>query len=1119
MSRLMITSFKLLGIAGLLSAGLLFSARAQQPAGATGETLPPGSKLVKIEADPPGIDLQHPFDYVQLVLKGHLDNGDVVDVTRQAKLVQGNELVTVSDRGLVRPTKDGKATLTFAVLGHNALVPVTVSHQKTKHDVSFVKDVMPVLSKVGCNAGTCHGAAQGRNGFQLSLRGYDPVFDHRALTDDVQGRRFNRAAPDKSLMLMKPAGEVPHVGGVLTKPGEPYYELIRLWIAEGVKLDLKAPRVQSIAILPGSITVPLPGMKQQMRVVATYSDGVKRDVSAEAFVESSNIEIATVDKQGLVTVLRRGETAIMARYEGNYTAATLVVMGDRSGFAWKDVPENNYVDRLVYDKLKQVKVLPSQLCSDEEFIRRIYLDLTGLPPEPDQLRAFLADLRPQREKRDDLVDQLIGSPEFIEHWTNKWADLLQVNTKFLGGKGADAFRKWIKLAIADNMPYNQFVYTILTASGSNVENPPAAYFKILYDPASAMENTTHLFLAVRFNCNKCHDHPFERWTQNQYYTMSAFFAQIGHEEDPKYKGQKIGGSAVEGARPLVEIIKDKTTGEVKNERTGQNAQANFPFTIKDMPSDKESRRLQLAKWITSKDNPYFAKSYVNRIWSYLLGVGLIEPVDDIRAGNPPTNPKLLEKLTEEFMGSGYNVRALMRTICKSRTYQHSVETNKWNRDDNVNYSHALARRLPAEVLYDTIFKVTGSTSKLPGLPAGARAAQLLDPSTPVPGGFLEQFGKPARESSCECERSNAMLLGPVLNLVNGPVLSGVLNDPSNRISKLVAREKDDAKVIEELFLAILCRPPTASDLKACLAIFQNNGPDYQKLLAEHARRVQVLKDYEAELPAKQAAWEADQRKTTKWTVLDFDDARSMAGTLLTKQGDLSILASDKNPTPETYVLTVKAPAAGITGYRLEVLADPSLPGKGPGRAANGNFVLNEFKVFYSPDGDPKKFKEIKLTNAKATFSQEGFTIGQAIDGNPDSGWAIVPQLGKDQTAVFEGRTKGGTEGGVYKFEMLQKFNSKLHNVGKFRISVSTQKPPLYLQVLPENIAKIVNAPVEARQPAEQQELAKYYRSLDQELRRLEHLVAELQVPLDARAMAAQDVAWALMNTEAFLFNH
>jgi hypothetical protein len=1119
MTQRFLSSLKLLALALLLGGAFAVSSRAQDNPN-SGEKLPPGAKVVRIEAEPPSIVLQSPFAYTQLLLRGHLDNGDVVDLTRLAKTTKVAQAAAVSERGLVRPKLDGEGTFDFTFDGKTVSVPVKVSGQKEKYSVSFVKDVMPVLSKVGCNAGTCHGSAQGKNGFQLSLRGYDPLFDHRSLTDDYQARRFNRAAPDKSLMLMKPAGEVPHVGGAVMRPGEPYYDLVRLWIAEGVKLDLNTPRVKSLEIVPGNFVIPLPGMKHQVRVIAGYTDGTKRDVSAEAFVSSSNIEIATVDKEGLVTAVRRGEVAVMARYEGSYTAATLVVMGDRSGFAWKAVPENNYIDALVYEKLKQVKVLPSELCTDAEFVRRIYLDITGLPPELEQVKAFLSDERPTKEKRDALVDQLIGNPDYVEHWTNKWSDLLQCNTKFLGGKGAQVFRDWIKQAVADNMPHNKFAFELLTASGSNLESPAAAYFKVLRDPSAAMENTTHLFMAVRFNCNKCHDHPFERWTQDQYYQLASFFAQIERQEDPKYKGQKIGGSAVEGARPLVEIIKDKTTGDVTQIRTGEIAKPKFPFPLKDQVSDKLARRQQIAHWITSAENPYFAKSQVNRIWSYLLGVGLIEPVDDIRAGNPPTNPKLLEKLTDEFVKSGFNTRELMRVICKSRTYQHSLKTNKWNKDDDVNYSHALAKRLSAEMLYDAIHKVTGSLSKLPGLPPGARAAQLLDPSAPIPGSFLDQFGKPARESACECERSNAMLLGPILNLINGPVLADALRDPNNRIAKLCAQEKDDAKVVHELFLAILCRPPSAEEMNKCLAEFHNNKDDYAKLLKEHAQRVAALKEYEAALDKKQVAWEATAKDNPVWLTLEPDEVKSTGGATLIKQPDHSVLATGTNPSPETYIITVKTNLTGISAYRLEVLADPSLPGKGPGRAPNGNFVLSEFKVYFSEDGDPKKYKQVKLINPKATFSQEGFGVNQAIDDNPGTGWAIAPQFGKTQMAAFEARIRvGNTSGGVLKFELQQFFNGKEHNIGKFRLSASTQKPPVPVQGLPENIVKILNTPAEKRTKEQQQAVTAYYRATDKELAQLQRAIADLVIPPDSRTMAAQDVAWALINSPAFLFNH
>jgi hypothetical protein len=1081
------------------------------------EVMPPNAKVVKVEVRPERVELKTPFEYRQLLVTGILESGERVDLTRQAKFDVPGGLAKVSTAGQVRPVGDGQGEIKFSAGGRSGTLAVAVTGQKAKYEVSFVKDVMPTLSRMGCNAGTCHGSAQGKNGFQLSLRGYDPVFDHRALVDDIGGRRFNRAAPDRSLMLLKPVGVVPHVGGVLTQPGEPYYELLRTWISEGVKLDTTAARVAKIEVYPPSTVIPLPGMKQQMTVTATFTDGTKRDVSAEAFLSSSNTEVATIDRQGVVAAVRRGETAVLARYEGNYAAATLIIMGDRGAFAWKETPEFNWVDTLVYDKLKSVKILPSDVCSDADFLRRIYLDLTGVPPEPELVRTFLDDARPSRVKREAMVDLLVGSPEFVEYWTNRWSDLLQVNRKFLGVEGAEAFRKWIKNAVAKDMPYDQFCYQLLTGAGSNLQNPPASYVKILREPAAAMENTTHLFLGVRFNCNKCHDHPFERWTQNQYYELSSYFAQVKFKEDPSRKGQKTEGTAVRGPLPLVEIVEDTDSGDVKNERTGQNAAVKFPYEYPNMPREGKTRREQLAKWITSKNNPYFARSYVNRVWSYLLGVGLIEPVDDIRAGNPPTNPALLDRLTQEFVRSNFNVQELIRTICKSRTYQHSVVTNAWNKDDDVNYSHALARRLPAEVLYDSIHQATGAKSRLPG---GVRAVALLDPGIKAPGGFFELFGRPPRESACECERSSGVQLGPVLNLITGEVLNEALRDPSNRIARIVAANKDDTQVVKDLYVAVLCRQPTAKELEIGLEALRNNDEEFAKLIAQRKQREAELAKYEAQVPALAAAWEQGIARTPVWEVLQPSDMKSAAGATFSKQEDGSIMVAGPNNTPETYTITYETQLTGITGIRLEALSDKALPAKGPGRASNGNFVLNEFKIEATKPGDDEKPKKIKLTRPQADFSQADFPIANAIDGNPDSGWAIAPQFGKKHVAVFEAQTAFGfPEGTTITVTMLQK-SVKEHNIGKFRISATTTRPPVLLKgQVPEQITKILDIPADQRSPEQKATVMAHYRSIDQELARLQRRVNDYVVPADPRTMGAQDLAWALINSPAFLFNH
>jgi hypothetical protein len=1092
--------------------------------------LPPGAKVTKLTAFPDSIELTGPYAYRQLVVTAHLDDGSTVDVTRASDVSPPCKVARVSKTGLVRPTKDGESDIEYEVGGKTLSIPVKVNGLKADKPVSFVSDVQPVLSKLGCNAGTCHGAAQGKNGFKLSLRGYDPVLDHRALTDDLEGRRFNRAAPERSLMLMKPAGAVPHAGGVLTNPGEPSYEMLKAWIAQGAKGDVETPKVKSIDVYPKNPTLGRVGQTQQFEVIATYHDGSTRDVSAEAFLDSSNTEIATVDKAGLATTLRRGEATILVRYDGAYAASTVIVTGDRTGFAWEDRPVFNWIDELVDKKLKAVKIQPSQLSDDAEFLRRVYLDLTGLPPTSDEVRAFLSDTTPTQQKRDAVVDKLVGSDAYVDHWTNKWADMLQVNRKFLGDQGAAALRKWIREAVASNMPYDKFAYEVLTASGSNVATPPAAYYKVLRTPDAAMENTTQLFLAVRFNCNKCHDHPFERWTQDQYYQLAAFFARVDRKEDPKFKGQKLGGTAVEKPVPLVELISDGSAGEVKHDRTGKVTAPEFPFPVPELPKDESPRRVQVGKWVTSARNPYFAKSYANRVWSYLTGVGVIEPVDDIRAGNPPTNPELLDRLTNEFVASGFDVQKLVKTICKSRTYQLAVATNRWNKDDDLNYSHALARRLPAEVLYDAVHKTTGAVSKLPGLPPGARAAQLVDSNVELPGGFLDLLGKPVRESPCECERSSGMMLGPVLAMVSGPVIGDAIQDGQNKIARFTLKEKNDAKVVEEIYLSVLNRKPTEAELKAGVAALEAAGPDHAALEADYAKKKAAYDTYSQDLDAKEAKYETRLRtqRATNWTVLEPKSASSKAGatpaaatkdgSTLAVQADHSILVSGKLETVDIYTVTaeVKFPET-VTAVRLEALSDTKLPAKGPGRAPNGNFVLNEFKVTAKPSAGDVKPKALKLVKPQATVEQDGFPAANAVDNNPATGWAIANGVGTSQAAAFE--IQGGVDakdGVLLTFTLDQRYGSG-HNLGKFRLSVTTEKKVQLVSPVSPAQMRLLNTIPEARTETEKTDLRNKYLAQDAEYQRL--LADYKKVPpTDPRVLGAQDLVWALINSPAFLFN-
>ncbi|MFO0896856.1 MAG: DUF1549 and DUF1553 domain-containing protein [Pirellulales bacterium] len=1074
------------------------------------EALPPGLNVVSLECTPQKIELGNEYDYRQVLVTGVTDAGERVDLTRLAKFAAPAELAAVSPRGQVRPKGDGAGQLEVSYGGQTLTVPVEVKGQNEPYHVSYVTDVGPALSKLGCNAGTCHGSAKGQRGFKLSLRGYDPVYDHRALVDDLAARRFNRAAPDQSLMLLKLSGGVPHVGGVLSKPGDPYYELLRAWIAAGVQLDLQAPRVAKIELHPQQPIVPREGMKQQMAVLATYADGRVRDVTAEAFVESGNIEVVEVDKQGLVTTLRRGEAALLARYEGAYTATTLTVMGDRTGYQWQETPENNYIDTLVYKKLRRVKALPSALTSDAEFLRRVYLDLTGLPPKPEDVRAFLADTRETKVKRDEVIDRLIGSSDYLEHWTNKWADLLQVNRKFLGEEGSWAFRAWIREALAKNMPYDEFVRTVLTASGSNKTNPPASYFKILRGPAETMENTTQLFLAVRFNCNKCHDHPFERWTQSQYYDLAAYFAQVGFKNDPAGGDRTLGGSAVDNPKPLYEIVFDKPSGEVTNEASGKPAQPHFPYQPKD-ESQAGSRREALADWLADKHNPYFAKSYVNRVWGYLFGVGIIEPIDDIRAGNPPSNPELLDRLTQDFIESGFDVRHLVRTICQSRAYQHSVATNQWNADDTINYSHAIARRLPAEVLYDSIFRAVGAQPHLPDVPAGFRAAQLPDAGATL--AFLEDFGRPPRESACECERSGGVMLGPVMKLINGPTLADAVADPQNAVSKLVADEADDAKLVEALFLRILSRPPTADETAAALAALHSPEID-----GERDRLQAELADYEQQTAAKQAAWEAAHRPAT-WTALEPLETKSEVGAEFVKLEDGSLLATGPQGQ-DVYTVVASTDLTGITAVRLEALADDRLPGRGPGRAPNGNLVVSEFELNAGPAGDPSDSTQVQFAGAQADFGQGGYSAENAIDGQEQTGWALVPETGKSHSLVVRLRRPVGVSGpSRLVFTLRQRYDDGLHSLGRFRLSATTDASAGGALDAPAPVLAALAVEPAARSPEQAAVIKAHFESLDPELARRRAAAAlSASQAENERLTGAQDLVWALLNSPAFLFN-
>ncbi len=751
--------------------------------------------LQTLELDPASLVLHDGRDERRVLVWGKTSDGRKFDLTSQASLEPQNGVVSVDKDDYIRPREKGSGAISVSAAGLKASLPVTVEKSE-KPPVRFVRDIEPLMGKIGCNAGTCHGSAKGKNGFKLSLRGYDPEFDYQALINDLSGRRFNRVAVEESLMLLKPTAEVPHEGRQVIVPGSRQYDLLRGWIAEGVPFeDPEQARAKSIEILPADVDFDLPGRTQHVVVLAKYGDGSVRDVTREAVFSSSNGDVAQV-KEGLITALRRGEAAVLIRYEGIYGTQRVTVMGDRTGYEWAEEAENNFIDKLVDAKLRRMKIRPAPLCTDAEFMRRVSLDLTGLPPTPDRVRAFLADTTPSREKRERLVDELLASKDYTEFWANKWADLLQCNSDDLGQKGVWVYREWIRRAVAENRPYDKFVRDLLLAQGSAYRNPPVNYFRVLREPGKMTEDISQTFLGVRFNCNKCHDHPFEKWTQDQYYQFGAYFARVAIKR---------------GTLPGEEVIyRNFAGGEVTHPKTGHTVAPKVPFGSTEQTGADESRREVFVDWLTSKDNPYFAKSMANRVWSYLLGKGIIDPVDDIRASNPPSNPELLTALTEHFVSHQFDLRELMRVICRARTYQRSILTSQWNQDDQVNFSHALPRRLSAEQILDAVAVATGVRPKFQNLPAGMRAVEI--PDGKVAGNdFLTLFGRPKRQSACECERSSNISLSHALNLINGETISQAVDSPNSRIARWAAEEKDNHKLIEDIYLAVLNRPPTEKE--------------------------------------------------------------------------------------------------------------------------------------------------------------------------------------------------------------------------------------------------------------------------------------------------------------------
>lgn len=762
-----------------------------------------------IEVAPASVTLTGKHDARQLVITGNYADGTVRDLTALAEArVEQTGVVEVQDGLYLRPKKDGSATLLVTTGGKQARVPITVTGMDAPAPVSFRRDVIAMLNVGGCNAGACHGTPSGKNGFKLSLRGFDPPADYLQLTRDQFGRRTGKLDGEESLVFMKAVGRVPHEGGqrfgATSLPGE----MLNAWLAAGLQDDpVTLAPITKIEVLPGSRLLKSPAKWQQLAVQASFADGGTRDVTRLTVFSSSDPSIADVSVNGMVEFKRPGEVAVLARYLEELISVRLTYLEPRADFAWTNPPEVNYVDTHTFAKLKQMSIAPSDPCTDFEFVRRAYLDCIGRMPTTAEAKAFLDDK--DGKKRDRLIDSLVEMPEFADFWALKWADVLRSSRKTIQVKGSYGFQAWLRQQFRQNTPWDQVVRSIITANGNTFANPPANYYRIAKDPQSLAETTAQLFLGVRMQCAKCHNHPFERWSQDDYYGMAAWFAQVKTKPEPVIGTRPAGPAGV-----AAEVVFLSRAGEVTQPRTGKTMKPRFMGVGDAEVKSGEDRRDALAVWLTAAENAFFSKSVANRVWFHLMGKGIVDPVDDFRDSNPSCNDELLDALAQDFARNNFDMKHLITTIMKSRTYQLSAQPTETNKDDTKYFSHAVTKLLSAEQLLDAICDFTAVPEKFAGLPLGTRATQLPDGEVNHP--FLKAFGQPARELACECERESDGNLAQALQLINGPTVNEKVRNAGNRLGKLLASKMSDDEILTELFYAALARAPFEDEKKIAL---------------------------------------------------------------------------------------------------------------------------------------------------------------------------------------------------------------------------------------------------------------------------------------------------------------
>ena len=782
-------------------ARLLFAVCVLGFAGTAFAAEPPAGAPAKLVVHPKDVKLSGPRDEQRLIVLGVWADGRTVDLTRTATVTSANAKIATAEKGVVRPVADGTTALSVEANGAKTSVPVVIEKATADVPVSFAREVQPVLTKAGCNSGGCHGAQHGRGGFKLSLFGFDSAFDFAQIVQSNEGRRVVLSDAERSILLAKPALVMEHGGGEKLKHNGRDYTRVRQWLEDGApapnaKTD---PEVTKLEVFPAQ-RIMTPGEQQQLSVTAIWSDGRREDVTTTAQFDVLNDSVAAVTPLGLVTAKDAGETHVMIRFGGAAEVAQVTLPFAKLD-KFPDVPANNFIDTKLIAKWKELGLTPSPLCPDDEFLRRLYLDAIGTLPSPDEVRKFLDDKDPK--KREKAIDKVLERPEFIDWWALKWGDLLRINRTQLQEKGMWSFHNWVRAQVRDNAPIDSFVREIVTAEGSTFLDGPANFFQIGRGFEEWSETTTQLFLGVRIGCAKCHHHPFEKWSQDDYYGMAAFFTRIGTKTSQEF-----------GLFGRETVIFIRAAGEATHPRKRT--------VVKPMPLDGDSktsyddefdRRKKLADWLTGPTNKMFARNVANRFWGYTMGRGLVEPLDDMRATNPASNPELLDALADELVKSKFDQKKLLRTIFNSRAYQLSHLSTPGNKLDtaNVHFTRYTVRRLTAEQMADAVDFATGTREKYVGLPLGTKAIQL--PDSEVRSYFMDTFGRPPRQVLCECERTTKPNIAQALHLLNGDFLNKKIAEKTGRVEKLLTDKVPTPKAVEELYLVAWGRRPSVDEQK------------------------------------------------------------------------------------------------------------------------------------------------------------------------------------------------------------------------------------------------------------------------------------------------------------------